>query len=472
MPLRHFCITTLFLLGCSQAATLEQLFEQKQFAEFQPKALAAAEQGDAQALFLQGKAHHLHLIKTPDAADYDEAEELELAHRYYEQARAKGSARASHNLGLLLIEQGDKPAGIALLEEALARGMKVPTLQVLARAVSPDAPLYLVDADTIRAHSQSGDYFAAALAAQPDVLTLEQEAAGQYLRAYLYYLKARTDVQEEFDQAALRQRVISWLSKGQQRNNPAAWANYGILLMEEANAASGRSQAADYAQARAALERGAALNNPVAHFQLAELAYAGRGLPQRDFGQALQHYEAAALLGLKVAVEPARQQLLQALAGETDLAKLETGKQRLAALHRIDPQAFAFPDSALEDRIAWGELLASEKAAAKPLPALPLSLTVCGLGRNESSLGEGLDWWLVAYEEMYEAVKVPIQGRIDRKGCVRAKGKTLDPLRPYLERGAITALAFPGLHLPLISHISANSVQLELRDQDSAQPPQ
>lgn len=474
MSLRHCCITVLFLLGSVHAATLEELFEQKQFAEFQPKALAAAEQGDAQALFLLGKAHHLHLIKTPDAPDYVEAEELALAQAYYEQARAGGYARASHNLGLLLIDQGMKREGIALLEEALARGLKVPTLQVLARAVAPEAD-YLVYPSTIADSGKSGDYFAAALAAQPEQHALENDAAGQYLRAYLYYLKARDDVQAEFDRNTLRQRAISWLDKGRQRNDAIAWTNYGVLLMEEARQAGSDNAPADFAPARAALARGAELNNPVAHFQLAELAYEGRGLPERDLALALQHYEAAALLGLKQAVQPARHQLEEALRYETDLVKLEAGIARLAALQKIDPKTFAYPDELLAERLAWGRLLAAEQASPPVLPALPLELNLCGMGMNQSAglaynLSEGLEWWLAVFEQMDEPVKLAVSGRIDNKGCIRARGKALETLRPYLQRGAIAALAFPGSSLPLTTRSTGKAIRLELRGPDTPQP--
>jgi TPR repeat protein len=78
------------------AADLEALFNQERYGEFLPKAHSAAATGDAQALFLLGKAYHLG-----QGVDKSEA----LAKSYYEKARAAGSARASHNLGAVLMSE-------------------------------------------------------------------------------------------------------------------------------------------------------------------------------------------------------------------------------------------------------------------------------------------------------------------------------------------------------------------------------
>jgi TPR repeat protein len=466
---RLLCFTSILLLDVAHANTLEQLFEQKQFDKFLPKAEVAAKQGDAQALFLLGKLYHLHLIKKPDAPDYDETEELEQAKTYYEQARAKGYARASHNLGLILIDQGQKDEGITLLKEALVRGMKVPTLQVLARAVVPE-DVYWVYPQTIASYGNSGDYFAAALAAQPDQPKLENDAAGQYLRSYLYYLKARNDVQSEFDRNALRQRAISWLDKGMLRNDAIAWTNYGVLLMEEAKHDSKLDTAPDFALARVALARGAALNNPVAHFQLAEIAYEGRGLPQRDLALALEHYEAAAKLNMKEALPKANELLYQELESESNLKNLEAGIQRMLVLNKATPDNAPFLGS-LPGRLAWGKLLVSEQIAPKPLPDLPLELNLCGWLSGISALSAGHSWWLVVFQQLDEPTKLEVHGTIDQKGCIRAKGKTLETLRPFLRQGAIAALAFPGHRIPLQTQVTKHLIKLDLRAPTSPQPP-
>lgn len=334
---RTLCLPLLLLTAPAHATTLEQLFEQKQFAEFLPKAKTAAQQGDAEALFLLGKMHHLHLIKTPDAPDYDEAKEQRLAQTYYEQARSKGSARASHNLGLLLIDQGQKRKGIALLEEALARGPKMPTLLSLASAVSPGESPDLIDGNAIDDFGKSGDYYAAALALRPDDFSLENDAARQYQRAYLYYLRAADFTRANYDAAVLRQRAVLWLTKGMQRNEGIAWSNYGVLLLKEADLAVGSTGHPDYAAALTALKQGAQLNSATAHYLLAGMMEKGAGLAQPDPDSALQHYEAAARLGQKEAIWPAITLISNQLDGEEkDTERYRQGLARIKALEKLD----------------------------------------------------------------------------------------------------------------------------------------
>ncbi|EGM67942.1 hypothetical protein [Shewanella sp. HN-41] len=82
------------------------------------------------------------------------------ANQYYEQARALGSTRASHNLGCMALDNDRKTQAILFLEETLVRGLKLPTLYNLGRAHSPADPcsgFYLAKA--IAAAQQAGSYF-------------------------------------------------------------------------------------------------------------------------------------------------------------------------------------------------------------------------------------------------------------------------------------------------------------------------
>lgn len=119
---------SLFLTQAVHAADLEELFDESRYGEFLPKAERAAATGDALALFLLGKAYHLGR-----GVDENEA----LARSYYEKARASGSARASHNLGSMLMSEKRIKDAIPLFEEALQRGLLMPTLINLGKAHSP-----------------------------------------------------------------------------------------------------------------------------------------------------------------------------------------------------------------------------------------------------------------------------------------------------------------------------------------------
>ncbi|MCU8107149.1 SEL1-like repeat protein [Shewanella sp. SM101] len=123
--MKIFTIATLLLLltvsfaATAEKSALEQLFEQQQYDAFLQQAQQQAAENNAEALFLLGKAYHLGRGVTQDNA---------TASQYYEQARALGSARASHNLGSMALDNDRKTQAIPLLEEALARGLKLPTL--------------------------------------------------------------------------------------------------------------------------------------------------------------------------------------------------------------------------------------------------------------------------------------------------------------------------------------------------------
>lgn len=113
-----------FVLASSKS-DLEQLLEDKNYTEFFLKVRQGVKQGDADAQFFLGKAFHLGLGTPRD---------LYTAKKYYEMARVQKHARAIHNLGLLTEElYGDYPQAIEYYNEALALGLKMPTLINLAR---------------------------------------------------------------------------------------------------------------------------------------------------------------------------------------------------------------------------------------------------------------------------------------------------------------------------------------------------
>lgn len=99
----HLLLIALVICVPAHSTTLDDLFSNGDYTAFFPQAQAAAAQGDADALFLLGKAYHLG-----KGAEVNE----DKAREYYQQARSKGSARASHNLGLIELDHGHREAAI------------------------------------------------------------------------------------------------------------------------------------------------------------------------------------------------------------------------------------------------------------------------------------------------------------------------------------------------------------------------
>ncbi|SEC60041.1 hypothetical protein SAMN05421553_1126 [Pseudomonas anguilliseptica] len=149
---------------CYASSPLKSLFERKDYAAFLPQAEAKASAGDAEALFLLGKAYHLAR---------GVAEDRERARAYYQDARSLGSARASHNLGSMAREQGDVKMAVEFFEEALERGLKLPTLYNLAQVSSPEVPTnYWSIPEFVQQAGRAGDYLARAYAEDGKVETL------------------------------------------------------------------------------------------------------------------------------------------------------------------------------------------------------------------------------------------------------------------------------------------------------------
>ena len=294
------------LTGVASATPLEDLFNGPDKPRFFAEARVAADAGDVEALFLLGKAYNLGVGIEVDR---------ERARELYRQARAKGSARASHNLGLMALDAGNRSEAIALLEEALARGLVMPTLHNLGRAYTPpeDPVTFSGLSRAVVPAGRAGDYFARAHALLPNGEE-GYEASVQYLRAWSFARRSRDD---SFDLPALRQRAVKWLQIGIDRDHAPSWANFGAMLYAEG----------DHEGARPPLERAAASGNGIAHYHLAKLDDF-----TRSFDSALLHYEKAALAGVREAREPAIERLREQLRNESDPAALERGQARMKAL--------------------------------------------------------------------------------------------------------------------------------------------
>ena len=444
------------------SVTLEEQFTNKQYEQFLPAARAEAAKGNVDALFLLGKANHLGLGVPVDLAQ---------AKILYQQAREKGSARASHNLGNIIMDEGSFDEGVALLEEALNRGLKFPTLYNLAKA-------YNVSQETLNGFDpwdakriadnliKSGDYYAQAYTLKPEDKS-DELVSRQYLRAYLVINNAHNLLKQHFNLPALRKQTVAWLQIGMDKNDASAWTNYGVLLLEDKN----------YPEAKAALQKGAAQNVGVAYLHLGEMAETGKGQPINK-EEAIEFYEKATQLGIEEARPKAQYLLNEQLEYTSDVAKLERGVNRLNALKKPDDYDFSdspfSPQSRLASIKAWNALMEKQKQAAKPLPDLPLILNACELDLDQHygshyNLGWNTAWRLVAYPQTGEPEMLNVEGLISKKGC--AFNEHLPPkARTFLEQGVVLLLQFPNHTLPLHWQKDSKTVTLKLMPIGSPSP--
>lgn len=439
---------------CHAASPLESLFERKDYAAFLPQAEARASAGDAEALFLLGKAYHLARGVTEDR---------ERAWGYYQDARNLGSARASHNLGSMARERGDVKMALEFYEEALARGLKLPTLYNLAQVTSPpELRDYWGIPHFVKEAGRAGDYFARAYAEDGKVETLF-EASRQYTQAAQAARKALPSDLEQLDLVALRARAIEWLEKGMAEGFGQSWTNYGVLLMVEGK----------HDEARAALLRGAEKGTAVAHYHLAGMASKGQGLDARDSKQALYHYEQAALIGMKEAVRPARAALLESLRREEDLDTLEEGLRRLEALGETESYD-AYAVDQVVSRVEWARKFQAQQREARLLPDRPMILQACGLGLEHPygsayNLGRNTHWRLAAYRSLERPQRL-LEGRVDADGCARSSGLLPAEVRKLLDQGVVFALQFPNYSLPLAANEAGGQIVLEMQPQATPIP--
>lgn len=343
--LKYLLLLAMCVHAASYASTLEQLFESGDYEAFLPNAEVAAAADDVDGLFLLGKAYHLGKGVPEDARK---------ASAYYQRARDLGSARASHNLAIIAEARWDIPQAERLYEEALERGLKMPTLLNLALMTYPDEGRKITSIPYfVEQVGRSGDYYAQAYAENNDDETLAF-AANAYVQAAV---EARKYPSSRFDADALSARAVEWLKRSMSRGDSTAWTNYGVLMMVEEN----------YAEARTALLVGVEDGVAVAHYYLARMPSEGES-HEEHARREIYHYEQAALLGLKEAAQLAIDRLGNSLRHENDLATLEGGVRRLERLYEVTDFPATYSLEAARSRLEWARTLQAQEHEAKPQP--------------------------------------------------------------------------------------------------------
>lgn len=404
---------------------LEQSLVDKRYSEFQKNAAEAAGRSNAEALFLLGKA---------SALGWGVEQDLNLARSFYLKAEALGSVRATHNLGVLALDAGETEDAISYFLKALEKGIRMPTLWNLGRAYAKsaeqrDLPL----AGKVDAATKSAQYYTQAFDATQDVAYAES-AAAEFLRAYdLARTGKLRGVLKVVDLPASRARTVTWLKKAMDMGSARAWSNWGGLLYVEG----------DLKQARKAFERAAKGDVPQAYQYLGKLAESDHpDAPQT----AIAHYERAFELGHPEARAALKRLLLGSLKYEKDLDVVGRGIKRLEML-----QGDAEADGELVDLVEdyeWRRFLAQEKARDRRVPNLPIYLNACNL--NEAFAPKGLkqffpdSYWSLGGVGVDFVEPLPIDGRLDGKGCANLSDPLPENVREMLNKGGMMFLRFQG----------------------------
>lgn len=259
------------LLGPASAppeAEYERLFKDDPVACLR-LAQPLAAQGDAEALFWVGKAYQLGK-GTPKAHGQ--------AWQAYQAAADKGHAKAMHNLGSLLLEDGAaRQEARPYFEKALAMGLTLPTLYNLARTYDSDS---IFNPETPEDMEQASKLYLKAFEAGFGPKALDAAARTAFLAAAARNLKPGSARAVQLHEEALR---IDRMGAAQGR--PTCMAQLGLLLEHQAPE-----------EARSWFQKASDLGQREAQFRLGTFLKEGRGGPKDPEG-ALTLFEKAMLSG-------------------------------------------------------------------------------------------------------------------------------------------------------------------------------
>lgn len=199
----------------------------------------------------------------------------------------------------------------------------------------------------------------------------------------------------------------------------------------------------DFKQARKAFERAAKGDVPQAHQYLGKMAESDDpDAPQT----AIAHYERAFELGHPDARAELERLLLASLKYEKDLDVVARGIKRLQELQG-DSEAGGDLADLVED-YEWRRFLAQEKARKRRVPNLPIYLNACNL--NEAFAPNGLkkffpdSYWSLGGVGVDFVEPLPIDGKLDGKGCASLAKPLPETVRKMLSEGGMMFLRFHG----------------------------
>lgn len=389
---------------------LEKLFDAGQYEQFRKLAEPLADKGQADALFLLGKAFHLGkgVEKSTDTA-------LD----YYERAAKKNHVRAIHNLGVLFMDEEHTP-GVAIpyFERALLLGLKSPTLFNLGRAHKGGCDLG--ESNACRA---AGDAFI-------QVWELDRKNTLALDEAVVSYSTGCV-----IDRSHLNDKGAAT----PECNHATEWADKGVALglaRSTYNRGALEYYAKRYTAAlplfKLAHERGEGL----AAYLLGKMYEDGEGV-KKNQAEMLIWFKRGALMKNSQAVN----RMIKHWNHEIDTANdAATVKAAMDELLKIEKEGYVSHVGMKRLRIM--ELLANNAKVMPKLAKEAIDPHFCPMSKRDMNT----DWWIratslpsVGFDESNRLAS----GKLDARGCVTLSPAGLDAVRKALAMGKTPVLRWP-----------------------------
>jgi len=417
----------LFMLAAPQP-TLAELFAGADSAPFLAAARPLAEKGHPEAQFLLGKAYHSGKGMEAD---------LEEAEHWYRLAAAQHHPRALNNLGLLEIHRRAYAAARAHLEEALALGLKLPTLYNLGTTCTEGewrSPNELEQGAAFFLQARAEGYGTEALDEAVRALvvaTVMQQPRGGEV-ASPHYLE-------------LQARILKLGEEAKVLKLARSLQNVGVVFYE-----SGR-----FSEALPWIRGAADLAQPTALYTLGLMAQEGKGLP-KDPGAAEVFFEQAARLRQTKAKYEVQRHWSGVLGMERSSAALEKSLAHLQALDADLAPEDRFLGDQIQDaqaRLAVFREVEGNARRRVPLPPGPLllALQLFDVPPEEGGVPlSNMDWRVFSCSPEAPAdgyrrrEDLLAEGRLDEQGRTHIDEAMARRLRSTLEKGETLVFGWPG----------------------------
>jgi TPR repeat protein len=433
-------LACLWLIGVAEeaiaASNLESVFLAGRYKEFFNKAQQQADSGDADAQFLLGKAYHLGM-----GVDVD----LTQARYYYGLAAKQNSARAVHNLGIMVMDEQPEQAQ-DYFNRALELGLKLPTYYNLGQIYSKRCSNFQSEEWC----NLAGDNYAQAWELEGKDFALE-EVVTAYSKACLI---AR-NLSKLFNRGKVSavavekcEQATDWADKGVELGLANATYNRGAIEID----------AERYAEAlpwfRLAYERGLGL----AAYSLGVMYEEGQGVP-KDEAEAIIWYGRGAELKDEHAIQRMRKHWEQEIDLTYSAKRIE---EILAFWDKLEPK-----QEPLYKGLNRLELIETIERNAQYFQAIakqPIQTRFCS---EQLWLYENELWRIFSVSKPQQAGnyvdRIPLvaEGKADAEGCIVLNSTAKAKLREALESGATPMVNWPGRR-HLLSIIKGPTGDLEL----------
>ena len=434
-------------MAIDSVSDLELLFKSERYEEFFETAEKRAQENDADALFLLGKAHHL---------GKGVPENFNKAHDFYERAAKQNSVRAEHNLGVLKLDDYKRPdQAVAHFKKALAMGLEHPSLYNLARTYMTLCD-HNTDPELCR---QSSEYYLRTWEAKGGSDTFDAAVMGYAKACFIerdsYQLYRREESAKKADLYCEQAKALA--EKGS--NLGFARSSYNRGAIEYFNQ--------DYAAALPWFHLANERNLGTAAFTLGQMHALGQGQAM-DEDAALSWFKRAAALNDKQAIAYMLNYWRTQTTASFDRQKI---REAIAEYQKLEPDSDA-PSEGL-GRLALIETIENNTRDFPGLAKKPMQARFCPKGRSAIStdgrwLEENTRWRIFKIAKPEEANEpadtLPLlaQGLADAHGCMVFSKQDRRTLRNTLTSGATLMINQPGKRHLLDATVTGKEVVLTL----------